>query len=283
MTGRRQPDPARTPECARLAEELRGLRAHTGLSMTALAQRTAYSRSSWERYLNGKALPPRHAVQELSELAGQRPQRMLALWELAELAWSGRAFTATPAKTPPNSPAAPPEAGETPRQFDTPAPGKTRTALTFLAVALAAAGVLAGVVWGLVGGVVWGVSGGGQRAAAPDTAPRCHGDGCAGRSPLLCGPSSRDVSAHSTPEGTWVKIRYSRACGAVWAVVWHSGVGDELRVSVPSEGSTPHAVVVRAFDTERMVPTPMVAARDVTAARVCLRSASTHRRTCFHA
>ncbi|MEU6242977.1 DUF2690 domain-containing protein [Streptomyces sp. NPDC047024] len=275
MTGRRQSDPARAPECARLAEELRALRAHTGLSMTALAQRTAYSRSSWERYLNGKALPPRHAVQELSELAGQRPQRILALWELAELAWSGRAFTATPTKPPPSRPAAPPETGETPRQVDTPAPRETRTALILLAVVLAAAGVLAGVVWG--------VSGGGQRAAVPDTAPRCYGDGCAGRSPLLCGPSSRDVSAHSTPEGTWVKIRYSRACGAVWAVVWHSGVGDELRVSVPSEGATPHAVVVRAFDTERMVPTPMVAARDVTAARVCLRSASTHRRTCFHA
>lgn len=78
------------PECARLARELRGLRARTGLSMAALAARTPYSKSSWERYLNGKALPPRHAVRALCGVAGEPLARYLALWELAESAWSGR-------------------------------------------------------------------------------------------------------------------------------------------------------------------------------------------------
>ncbi|WP_256090352.1 helix-turn-helix domain-containing protein, partial [Actinacidiphila rubida] len=42
--------------------ELRVLTDRTGLSLSALAHRTPYSKSSWERYLNGKALPPQHAV-----------------------------------------------------------------------------------------------------------------------------------------------------------------------------------------------------------------------------
>ena len=51
-------DPA--PECAALAERLRALRARTGLSLAALAERTPYSKSSWERYLNGR--PSRHSA-----------------------------------------------------------------------------------------------------------------------------------------------------------------------------------------------------------------------------
>ncbi|MFG2583359.1 helix-turn-helix domain-containing protein [Streptomyces malaysiensis] len=85
------PPTAAAPACNRLAAGLRELRARTGLSMAALAERTAYSKSSWERYLNGKQLAPRQAVEVLCAMAGEPPGRLMALWELADGEWSGRA------------------------------------------------------------------------------------------------------------------------------------------------------------------------------------------------
>ncbi|QZY17716.1 helix-turn-helix domain-containing protein [Streptomyces decoyicus] len=77
-------------ENSRLAERLRELRRRTGLTLAALAERTPYSKSSWERYLNAKKLPPRGAVEALCRLAGEPPGQLVALWELADAAWSGR-------------------------------------------------------------------------------------------------------------------------------------------------------------------------------------------------
>lgn len=62
-----------TPEGSRLFAELRALRERTGLSLVGLAARTAYSKSSWQRYLNGRKLPPRDAVEQLCRLAGPVP------------------------------------------------------------------------------------------------------------------------------------------------------------------------------------------------------------------
>ncbi|MFD7285042.1 helix-turn-helix domain-containing protein [Streptomyces sp. NPDC059863] len=84
----------RAAECDRLAGELSALRARTGLSLVALAGRTPYSKSSWQRYLNGTKPLPRQAVVALCALAGEPPGRLLALWELADVAWSGRAAAA---------------------------------------------------------------------------------------------------------------------------------------------------------------------------------------------
>ncbi|WP_405408742.1 helix-turn-helix domain-containing protein [Streptomyces decoyicus] len=77
-------------ENSRLAERMRELRRRTGLTLAALAERTPYSKSSWERYLNAKKLPPRGAVEALCLLAGEPPGQLVALWELADAAWSGR-------------------------------------------------------------------------------------------------------------------------------------------------------------------------------------------------
>ncbi|TVL90118.1 peptidoglycan-binding protein [Streptomyces sp. SAJ15] len=70
-----------------LVVQLRRLKDRGGLSLSSLATRTGYSRSSWERYLNGKALPPRDAVEGLARAAGADPTRLLVLHELAEEAW----------------------------------------------------------------------------------------------------------------------------------------------------------------------------------------------------
>ncbi|WP_307818603.1 helix-turn-helix transcriptional regulator, partial [Streptomyces sp. MBT62] len=84
---------------SQLAATLRELRAATGLSMAGLAAKTPYSKSSWERYLNGRTLPPREAVEELCRLAGEPVGRCVALWEIAESEASGRAASAAPAPT----------------------------------------------------------------------------------------------------------------------------------------------------------------------------------------
>ncbi|MFD5392698.1 helix-turn-helix domain-containing protein [Streptomyces sp. NPDC127097] len=71
-----------------LAVQLRRLKDHSGLSLAALAARTPYSKSSWERYLNGKKLPPAGAVEALARLCGADVTRLLALHEVAAQAWS---------------------------------------------------------------------------------------------------------------------------------------------------------------------------------------------------
>jgi len=75
------------PEVRHLVEQLRRLKDRTGLSLVELGERTPYSKSSWQRYLNGAKPPPRQAVQALGRVAGADPARLLALWELADRAW----------------------------------------------------------------------------------------------------------------------------------------------------------------------------------------------------
>ncbi|MCZ7414113.1 MULTISPECIES: helix-turn-helix domain-containing protein [unclassified Streptomyces] len=67
-----------------LSGELRRLRKASGLTLAALARRTSYSKSSWERYLNAKALPPEQAVTAFAEATGVPPESLLALRALAE-------------------------------------------------------------------------------------------------------------------------------------------------------------------------------------------------------
>ncbi|MFI1359591.1 helix-turn-helix domain-containing protein [Streptomyces sp. NPDC020898] len=80
-----------------LVVQLRRLKDRSGLSLDVLASKTGYSRSSWDRYLNGKALPPRHAVEELARVAGADPVRLLVLHEVAEEAWPQRTASSSPA------------------------------------------------------------------------------------------------------------------------------------------------------------------------------------------
>lgn len=68
-------------------EQLRLLKDRTGLSLAALGQRTAYSKSSWQRYLNAQQPPPRQAVAALCRVAGVDAERFGARWELAVRAW----------------------------------------------------------------------------------------------------------------------------------------------------------------------------------------------------
>ncbi|MCX5264510.1 peptidoglycan-binding protein [Streptomyces sp. NBC_00199] len=77
------------PQVRRLVVQLRQVKDHSGLSLAALASRTSYSRSSWERYLNGKATPPRHAVEKMAQVCGGDLIGLTALWEVAASAPAG--------------------------------------------------------------------------------------------------------------------------------------------------------------------------------------------------
>ncbi|MFH8488135.1 helix-turn-helix domain-containing protein [Streptomyces longisporoflavus] len=79
--------PTLPPEVRHFVEQLRLLKDRTGLSLIALGGQTAYSKSSWQRYLNAQQPPPRQAVVALCRVAGADPERFGARWELAVRAW----------------------------------------------------------------------------------------------------------------------------------------------------------------------------------------------------
>ncbi|MFC3578364.1 helix-turn-helix domain-containing protein [Streptomyces yaanensis] len=68
-------------EARALAEYCRLLKERTGLSLAALAERTHYSKSSWQRCLNGRQIPPRSALRSLAAAAEADPARLLGLRE----------------------------------------------------------------------------------------------------------------------------------------------------------------------------------------------------------
>jgi transcriptional regulator with XRE-family HTH domain len=95
------------PRVRQLVVRLRQLKDHGDLSMHRLAAKTGYSRKSWERYLHGRSLPPREAVEALARIGGEDPTRLLVLHELAAEGWErGRR-----SPTPPEAAAARPESG----------------------------------------------------------------------------------------------------------------------------------------------------------------------------
>jgi hypothetical protein len=87
------------PEVRHFVEQLRLLKDRTGLSLVALGARTAYSKSSWHRYLNATQPPPRQAVAALCRIAGlggTDAERFGVRWELAVQAWPRPATVPAP-------------------------------------------------------------------------------------------------------------------------------------------------------------------------------------------
>ncbi|GAA2930298.1 hypothetical protein GCM10020221_27600 [Streptomyces thioluteus] len=255
-------------ECAALAAELRALRERTGLSLAALAGRTPYSKSSWERYLNGKKLPPRQAVEALCGLVGEPAGRPVALWELAEQRWSGRAAPE------PVAPVAAPgrSAGRPVRAY----------VVSGTAVVAAVAAVLLFLVAGrdAPGGAGPGGGPGSLAATAsyPQSwAPGCTGPDCEGADPqeMGCGAQGMAVTLQRRrlAGGQEIAIRYAEKCGAVWAKASHLRIGDRVELSLP--GADPKRVrAASRRDTEVYLSTAMTATGRPDAARVCFYAAA---------
>jgi hypothetical protein len=294
---------APSPERARLAATLRELKGRTGLSLVGLAAKTAFSKSSWDRYLNARTLPPRDAVQELCRLAGEPEGRCLALWEIAESEGSGRAATegprspATPSCPPPPAPQPPPPP---PPEEATPAGGTADAGSVHRSATVVA--VLASVCAVVVGGVAAVAlllphRDGEHRATLPPpssaAAPRCQGSVCEGQSPMhmKCAAAPATLAAYRTATGAWVELRYSEECGASWARMWATRVGDRIEVTTRSrdrrddrdsrDGRVRSAEVQDDIDADAYVYTPMTQARPGAVVRACFRPAAGGRGECF--
>ncbi|MET9799407.1 DUF2690 domain-containing protein [Streptomyces sp. NPDC006368] len=76
------------PQVKEFAEQLRRLVDRSGLSITAVADRTGYNKTSWERFLSGRLLAPKGAIVALAEVTGTNPVHLTTMWELAERAWN---------------------------------------------------------------------------------------------------------------------------------------------------------------------------------------------------
>ncbi|CAM5425781.1 helix-turn-helix domain-containing protein [Streptomyces fumanus] len=118
------------PRVRQLVVHLRRVKDHSGLSLQALAARTGYSRSSWDRYLNGRALPPQRAVEALARACGTDPARLLALHEIAVQAGG------VPESTGDTAPAGPDGEG-------TPPPGRRRRVVALVVAAVVVLAALA--------------------------------------------------------------------------------------------------------------------------------------------
>lgn len=295
------PSAGRPVECERLAETLRGLRARTGLSLAALAAKTPYSKSSWDRYLNGRTVPPRQAVAELCELAGEDPGRANALWELADAVASGRAASGPAAGGRasagraaggdasggrPRADAPSTAAAEPPPPPEDPGRSPWRPARGLLAVTVGGGLSIVATVLTLAATGALGESGtsASPSPSAPVPVQGCHGGGCTGKDPEMygCGadPVPVTLRRQSFPGPTVVKIRHSAACGAVWARIDLGKVGDRAEILVPHHA--PWRIEVKdRYDAKDTLSTPMVAAApsDLDQVRACL--VRDGRRHCF--
>ncbi|MFI8104454.1 helix-turn-helix domain-containing protein [Streptomyces sp. NPDC086023] len=148
---------------AELFAEMRRIKEAARLSYNRLADKTHYSRSSWERFLNGKQVPTRVAVEEFATAAAPAPD----------------------AAAPVLVPAAADHGRRTPR-------ARRRAVLAMAACALA--GAVLGSVLTVIGlsGVV-GASGGasaafGSRGRSASTAPADGGTGTDAPAPRPTAP-----------------------------------------------------------------------------------------------
>lgn len=285
-------------EGERLAAELRVLRERTGLSLVALAERTPYSKSSWQRYLNGTQPLPRQAVEALCALADEPAGRLLMLWELADASWSGRAGTAPVAgatggagtgslsragsavsvRLPAADPVQqPPSAGPFFR--------KRRFGLTL------AAALVVGVAAVLAGAGLSRDGGDDRRQDAADATwiqasprmPGCTGAGCEGLNPSVMGCGGHGmvttVNSLTTAGGQRLELRYGKHCRAIWARASRLRPGDRVVLTVP--GAKTARLTATQQDVGRYVSTPMTGAGPLADARVCLRPGDGGSEECF--
>ncbi|MFF3751122.1 helix-turn-helix domain-containing protein [Streptomyces sp. NPDC002018] len=282
-------------EGERLAAELSALRERTGLSLVGLAERTPYSKSSWQRYLNGTQPLPRHAVEALCALAGEPPGRLLVLWELADAAWSGRAGTrgttdatdatdttgvtgAAGATGTTGATGAAASSGSTAvRPPDGPSGGRRRRVLALALVAVVTVAVTAVL---LGAGLLRGGDDGRRQNAADATwiqvsplVPGCTGSACDGKNPaaLHCGGQGMVATVHAFTArgGQRLELRYGEHCRAVWVRASRLLLGDRVVLTVP--GAEAAELVAIQRDVGRYVSTPMAGAGDPADARICLR------------
>jgi hypothetical protein len=267
------------PRVREFTEQLRRQVDRGGLSVAALAEATGYSRSSWERYLDGRLLPPRYAVVALAEATGADPAHFTTMWELTERVWSraeGRHDVTMEAARIAEARAALGEFGPPPAPAPGPGDGSVRRRRR--AAVLFAVGVVA-VVLAVVGATVL-TGGDGRddrarpgpsrtaRAADLPAGVKCTGRDCTGKDPegMGCGGGNARTAAAAWVGGAYVEMRYSRVCAAVWARISAGAPGDT--VSVTEAGGSRRSQH-RRIGQDPAAYTSMLAVTAPGAARAC--------------
>ncbi|MEU6591240.1 DUF2690 domain-containing protein [Streptomyces sp. NPDC046881] len=232
------------PQIKEFTGRLRRLVDDSGLSIAALADRTGYGKTSWERYLGGRLLAPKGAVIALAEATGTDPGHLTTLWEVAERTWTraelrhDRTLTAariTEARaalgdlvtTP--EPAGSAAAGSAGGPQESPAGGAAAERVggaSAKAAGRAAGGPLGGAQAGAAGRAVGGASAGatGGAAAGPAggaaggtslTLAKGGGGGAAGAPPAVpAQPADSDAGIQDSVPPGWVAGRSATASGA---------------------------------------------------------------------
>ncbi|MFF4977169.1 helix-turn-helix domain-containing protein [Streptomyces sp. NPDC001083] len=290
---RRREIPTQLPEPWRhLVAALRELQEHSGLHLHALAEVTAISKSSWQRYLNGAQFPPRHAVRALCRAAKQPSERYMTLWAQAETTWSQRGHTLPPRKTAPSGTAATtaPIAADrptSPHDLTTSRPsGFTRRALLATSALIGDHPLAATVtVLGLCAVMLTPATAlYASRASHPPAASRppiCQLTSCTGRDPRTTACEDPTTTAsHTAADGTRLQIRLSPRCQAAWVRAWPTHPGFRIRLTGPGA----HTQVTVESTRDEIPTTTMVAAPHPTRLQACYYPSATHPdRECFTA
>lgn len=265
------------PDVVRFIEEVRAIKDARNLSFAALAEGTSYSKSSWERCLNSGRLPPAAPVRALAQRTGHSSELLIALWELAEQAASGRGRSTEQAPVPDTGPP-PPAAAQVPAAADnedsTSAPvgtddgahgkdGTHRTdgthgteaprrrpllsrlsrnavlaTLGALAAALGLVAVLAGGTGGRSSPDLVETEDSAGRAPLRGVGADCHGSECDGLDSVEQGCGGDAwTAAISRADSAYIEVRYSSVCRAAWARIRWAEPGDRVDV-VAEDGRT---------------------------------------------
>jgi transcriptional regulator with XRE-family HTH domain len=244
----------------------------SGVSIAALADATGYSRSSWERYLNGRQLPPKYAVVALAQVTDTEPEHLATMWELTERAWSraeGRHDITIEAARVAEARAALGEFGPPPDlSGDAPRPRRRgRRVLLFLTgVAVVVLAVLGATL--LLGGnpsAPERAGGPSSPSSSPSGSPSVSAQGFTGKDPEAagCGGAHARTAASAWVGGTFLEMRYSATCGTVWARISAAAAGDV--VSVSGAGATER----QRIGDGAAAYTPMLAVSAPSQAKAC--------------
>ncbi|MFB7055083.1 helix-turn-helix domain-containing protein [Streptomyces vinaceus] len=256
---------------------MRRIKDASQLSYNRLADKTHYSRSSWERFLNGKQVPTRVAVEEFAAAAGADPEPLLALLELAVVREEAPADEPAARTAERPRPAAGPSAAPAPAPAPSPGapePEQPEQAIpvrrfAWSRILRAAAGVLAGALLGSLltvfltepagaGTTARGSTAGatGSPAAASAQARPsgpvkvgCKSDTCMRREPQAEDCQWDAVTVRQTfLRGMSIQLRYSEACQAVWGRVENGNIGDTVRI-MDKRSSSDEATIRMEHDT----------------------------------
>ncbi|WP_231627085.1 helix-turn-helix domain-containing protein [Streptomyces apocyni] len=259
-----------------LVEHLRLLRQRSGLTLATLAGRTSYSKSSWERYLNGKALPSRQAIREFAQAVSVKPDRLLLLLDVAKRGQpDGNAPEHTdPADRPASeaAPAAPdPEPGLVPgmdvyrdQPSEESAPRAVSRRPRRWGVLLGSA-IALGMAAGLLGGMLITARTSLGESMPERSAVKCAGFECRNKDAqrMECHIGVWTAAAEKVQE-VYLELRYSPSCGAAWARITEGQIGDTARVEGKRDLSA-----ARSISYDQDTYSPMIEAPYPAAVRAC--------------